>query len=201
MRKTLLLIALLAATVSTRLDAQNRERKYEAGIRSALILGTMKLSGLDPAFDDLDFDGLEGAHMSGYFLTYQVRRHLRVGIETLVANSDPGAATTMNYQAAGPVVELSFGDTWFIAGGVHVGGLIVNAMARQGPVPSGGASTGSFFKGNGGFVAPSVDIGHRFRRNEFGVFVKSVSVFGESSRGGLGDFSSSFVGVRYGFGL
>lgn len=201
MRKIFVLLGILVATLPTHVAAQNRDHKYEVGIRSALIMGAMELSGLDPAFDDLRADGFTGPHMSGFFFLYRVRPHLRIGVETLVANSDQGAVTTMNYQAAGPVVGLSYGDSWFIAGGVHFGGLIVNAMARQGPAPSAGASSGSFHKGNGAFLAPYVDIGRRFRRHELGLFVKSVKVFGESDRGGLADFSSRFVGVRYAIGL
>jgi hypothetical protein len=199
--KAFVLVGILVATLPAHVVAQSRDRKYEAGIRSGLINGTMTLSGVDPAFEDLDVDGLTGPHMSGFFLLYRVRRHLRIGIETLVANSDQDAATTMNYQAAGPVVGLTYGDSWFIAGGVHGGGLVVNAMARQGARPSQGASAGSFFKGEGAFLAPYVDIGYRFRRHELGVFFKSVSVFGESDRGGLTDFSARFVGVRYAIGL
>ena len=201
MVKTFVLIGILAATIPAQVAAQNSDRKYELGIRSAVITGTMNLSGLDPAFDDLGYDGLKGPHMSGFFFLYRVRPHLRIGVETLVANSDQDAVTTMNYQAAGPVVALSYGDSWFVAGGVHGGGLIVNAMARQGTGPSQGASSGTLYKGEGWFVAPYVDIGRRFGRNELGVFVKSVNVFGESDRGGLTDFSSRFVGVRYAIGL
>jgi hypothetical protein len=199
--KTFVLVGILAATVSTHAAAQDRDRKYTVGIRSALITGTMDLSGLDPAFDDLGSDGPQGPHMSGFFLMYKVRPYLRVGIETLVSNSDQTAATTMNYQAAGPVVELSHGTRWFISGGVHAGALIVNAMTREGPAPSEGASTGSFYKGEGLFLAPYADIGYRFRRSELGVFVKQVNIFGEPERGGISEFSSRFVGLRFAVGL
>lgn len=84
-----------------------------------------------------------------------------------------------------------------MAFGVHVGGLIVNAAARPGPAPSEGASAGSFYKGNGGFIAPYVGLARRFGRHELGVFVKAVRIFGESDRGGLTDFSAPFGGVRY----
>ena len=201
MLKTFALIGILVASLPTYAAAQNRDRKYEVGIRSALITGTMELSNLDPAFDDLGADGLTGPHMSGFFFLYKVRPNVRIGVETLVANSDQTAATTMNYQAAGPVVGLTYGDSWFVAGGVHFGGLIVNAMARQGSAPSEGASSGSFRKGSGAFYAPYVDIGRRFSRHEVGMFVKSVNIFGESDRGGLAGFSSRFVGVRYAIGL
>lgn len=107
----------------------------------------------------------------------------------------------MNYQAAGPIVELSYGQSWFASGGVHAGGLIVNAMARQGAAPSEGATAGSFYKGNGAFVAPYADIGYRFRRYEAGLFVKRVNIFGEKERGGISDFSSTFGGLRFGVGL
>jgi hypothetical protein len=49
--------------------------------------------------------------MSGFFFLVKVRPHLRLGVVTLVANSDQNARTTMNYQAAGPVVELSYGNS------------------------------------------------------------------------------------------
>jgi hypothetical protein len=200
MRYTLAVVFALGSAQAP-LAAQNRDRKYEVGIRSALIMGTMDLSRVDPAFEDLGFDGPTGPHMSGFFFLYRVRPHVRIGVETLVANSDQNAVTTMNYQAAGPVVDLSYGESWFISGGVHAGGLIVNAMARQGAAPAEGASTGSFYKGSGGFIAPYVDAGRRFGRGEVGVFVKSVSVFGESDRGGLAGFSARFVGVRVAVGL
>jgi hypothetical protein len=199
--RILVLIGILMASVPTHATAQDRDRKYVAGIRSALIMGSMDLSGLDPAFDDLPFDGLKGPHMSGFFLHYKVRPHLRIGVETLVANSDEDAATTMNYQAAGPVAEISYGGSLFVSGGVHAGGLIVNAMARQGAAPSQGATAGSFYKGSGAFVAPYVDIGYRFRRYEVGLFVKQVNIFGEKDRSGISDFSSAFVGLRFAVGL
>jgi hypothetical protein len=199
--RILVLIAILVASVTTQASAQDRDRKYVVGIRSGLITGTMELSGLDPAFDDLAADGPEGPHMSGFFFLFKVRPHMRIGVETLVSNSNQNAATTMNYQAAGPVVELSYGESWFVSGGVHMGGLIVNAMARTGAAPSEGATTGSFYKGNGLFVAPSVDIGRRFRRSEVGLFAKQVNIFGEEARGGISDFSSTFVGLRLAVGL
>lgn len=201
MVRTLILIGLLAAAVPARAASQESARKYVAGIRSALIVGTMNLSGLDPAFGDLAADGPEGPHMSGFFFLYRVRPHVRIGIETLVSNSDQDAATTMNYQAAGPVVELSFGDSWFVSGGVHAGGLIVNAMSRQGAAPPEGATTGSYFKGNGVFVSPYADVGYRYRRSEVGLFVKRVGIFGEKDRGGISDFSSTFAGLRFAVAL
>jgi hypothetical protein len=194
--RILAFIGILVSSLAKTATAQNNDRKYVVGIRSALIVGTMELSGLDPAFDDLEADGPTGPHMSGYFFLYKVRPFLRIGVETLVSNSDQDAATTMNYQAAGPVVELSYGDTWFVSAGVHMGGLVVNAMVRQGAAPSEGATTGSYYKGNGLFVAPSVDVGYRFRRNEVGLFAKRVNVLGDISA-----FSSTFVGLRFARGL
>lgn len=201
MRRTLVLAGMLAAMVSTDAAAQDRSRKYVVGIRSALITGTMGLSGLDPAFSDLAPDGPTGPHMSGFFFLVNVRQHLRLGVETLVANSDQNAATTMNYQAAGPVVQLTYGDSWFASAGVHAGGLIVNAMSRQGAASSEGATAGLYYKGSGLFVAPSLDVGRRFGWSEVGVFVKQVSIIGEKDRGGISDFSSTFVGLRFGVGL
>ena len=86
--KTVALTALLSSLTVTAAAAQDRDaddRKYVVGIRSALITGTMPLSGLDPAFGDLAADGPEGPHMSGFYFMMKVRRHLRVGVETLVS--------------------------------------------------------------------------------------------------------------------
>jgi hypothetical protein len=102
--------------------------------------------------------------------------------------------------ACGPV-ELSFGDAWFVSGGVHAGGVIVNAMSRPGAAAPEGATSGSYFKGNGVFVSPYADVGYRFRRTEAGLFVKQVSIFGEKERGGISDFGSTFVGLRLGVRL
>jgi hypothetical protein len=194
--KQVALVGVLMATLATQGAAQARDRTYEVGIRSAVILGTMELSKLDPVFEDLGTDGVKGPHMSGFFFLYNVRPHLRIGVETLVSNSDPDTLTSMNYQAAGPVVELSYGASWFVAGGVHFGGLIVNAMAREGAAPAEGATAGSFYKGTGAFVAPYLDVGRRFGRAEVGLFVKSVRVFGESDRGGISGFNSWVSGMR-----
>ena len=201
MVRTLILVGLLAAGLTSQAAAQDRDRKYVVGIRSGLITGTMELSGLAPAFGDLAADGPEGPHMSGLFFLYKVRPQLRIGFETLVSSSDQNEPTTMNYQAAGPVVEFSYGESWFVSGGLHAGGLIVNAMSRQGAAPSEGASPGSFYKGNGMFVAPSLDVGRRFGRSEVGLYAKRVNIFGENERGGISDFSSTFVGLRFGVGL
>ncbi|MCC6317376.1 MAG: hypothetical protein IT361_06740 [Gemmatimonadaceae bacterium] len=201
MVRALALTGLLVATVAAQAAAQDVDRKYVVGIRSALIVGTMELSGLDPAFGDLAPDGPKGPHMSGFFFLIKVRPFLRIGIETLVSNSDQTAATTMNYQAAGPVIELSYGKSWFVSGGLHMGGVIVNAMSRQGSEPAQGATAGSYYKGNGLFVAPSVDVGRRFGRSEAGLFAKRVNIFGEKERGGISEFSSTFVGLRFAVGL
>lgn len=196
MVKAFALIGMLLASAATDASAQSRDTKYVVGIRPALITGTMKLSGLDPAFDDLAADGPEGPHMSGFFFLVNVRPHLRLGVETLVANSDQNARTSMNYQAAGPVIELSYGASWFVSGSLHGGALVVNAMAREDEASSDGATAGSFFKGNGWFVAPSLDLGYRARRGEIGLFMKQVNLTGEKQRGGLSDFGATFVGLR-----
>ena len=81
-------------------------------------------------------------------------------------------------------------------GGLHGGALVVNAMARDEEAQSVGATVGSFFKGNGWFVAPSLDLGYRARRGEIGLFMKQVNVTGEKQRGGLSDFGATFIGLR-----
>jgi len=201
MVRTLLAIGLIALLLPRDASSQQREEKYEVGIRSALIVGSMDLSGLDPAFADLEADGPEGPHMSGFFFLYQLRPYLRVGVETLVSNSNKASETTMNYQAAGPVIELRYGRTWLVSGGLHAGGLIVNAMSRPAAAPAEGATSGSYFKGDGYFVAPYVDLGYRFRRSQLSLFVKQVSIFGEEDRGGISEFSSTFAGLRFSVGL
>lgn len=201
MLKALTLIGVIAALLTTEASAQQLDRKYEVGIRSALIVGSMDLSGLDPGFDDLQADGPEGPHMSGFFFLVRLKPYLRMGVETLVSNSNKESATTMNYQAAGPVVELSYGRTWFVSGGLHAGGLIVNAMSRPAAAPAEGATTGSYFKGDGYFASPFADVGYSFRRGAVSVFVKQVSIFGEEDRGGISEFSARFAGLRLAIGL
>ncbi len=201
MMKRLVVLGILMASVTQPTAAQRRDRTMVAGIRSGLIAGSMRLSRLDAAFGDLANDGPSGPHMSGFYLLVPVRSHLRIGVETLVGNSNQEATTTMNYQAAGPVVELTYGDTWFVAGGVHAGGVIVNAMSRTEATPTSGATRGSYFKANGGFAAPYADVGYRLRRGEVGVYVKRAAMFGAKDRGGLSPFSATFVGVRFGIRL
>lgn len=197
-RKQLAVIGLLSTILSGEGAAQERGRNIVVGLRSGLISGSMGLSRLDPAFQDLSNDGPKGPHMSGFYLLVAVRTHLRVGVETLVSNSNQDAATTMNYQAAGPVAELTFGSTWFVSAGAQAGGVIVNAMSRTVSSATSGASNGTYFKSNGAFVAPYIDIGRRFRRTEVGVYAKRVATFGGEERGTLSPFSSTFVGLRLG---
>lgn len=201
MIKRLVVLGVLVVSVTKPAAAQGRDRTVVVGIRSGLIAGSMPLSRLDGAFGDLANDGPSGPHMSGFYLLVTVRSHLRIGVETLVGNSDQEATTTMNYQAAGPMVELTYGDKWFVSGGVHAGGVIVNAMSRTGAQPASGATSGSYFKANGGFAAPYADLGHRLRRSEVGLYVKRAAMFGAKDRGGLSPFSATFVGVRFGIRL
>jgi hypothetical protein len=196
----LLSISVLTAFVAPQVNAQERTRNYVAGMRSALIVGSMDLSDIDGAFANLTNDGIQGPHMSGFFLLYKVRPYLRIGVETLVSNSDQKPSTTMNYQAAGPVLEVSYGRSWFVTGGIHAGGLIVNAMVRENADPSERALSGTFYKGNGLFVAPSVDVGVRFRRAEVGLFAKRVNVSGGKDVN-MSGFSSTFTGLRVALGL
>lgn len=201
MIKRLVVLGFLMASLTKHAAAQGRDRTLVAGIRSGLISGPMKLSQLDAAFGDLANDGPSGPHMSGFFLLVSVRSHVRLGVETLVGNSDQEATTTMNYQAAGPVAEVTFGKKWFVSGGVHAGGVIVNAMSRDEATLASGATRGSYFKASGGFAAPYVDAGYRFRRSEIGGYIKRVEMFGAKDRGGLSPFSATFVGVRLGVRL
>jgi hypothetical protein len=192
-------LAILTCGLSTELRGQGSESRYTIGMRSAVIVGTIDLSSVDSAFDDLDFDGITGPHISGLFFHYAVRPHLRIGFETLAANSDGDQVTTMNYQAGGPVVELSYGDSWLLGGGIHVGGLIANAMVRQGAPPPEGASSGSFYKGEGGFLSPFASFGRRFDRNELRLLLKPVVAFGDG--GDLSGFTAWFAGLSYGRAL
>jgi len=196
MARATLWLAILSCGLPTQLLGQESDFRYTVGLRSAVIVGSIELSSIDPAFGDLGFDGITGPHISGLFFHFSVRPHLRVGFETLVANSDQNRATTMNYQAGGPVVEISYGDPWLLAGGVHLGGLIANAMARQGSPPPEGASSGSFYKGEGGFLSPFASFGRRFDRDELRLLVKPVVVFGDG--GGLSGFTAWFAGLSYG---
>jgi hypothetical protein len=200
-----LVTALTAALtlMSPGLEAQELEptHRYQLGVRSGFILGNMKLTETDPMFGELGFDGMSGPHISGVYFLYSVTPSLRVGFETLAASSDKGESTTMNYQAAGPAVDLSTPDRLFVAAGLHGGAIIANAMHRQGEDTGGGAADGRFYKGTGFFLSPSAGVGIRFGKNELRVYGRVVRVFGDDRSDGMGGFSGTFGGVSYALGF
>lgn len=176
-------------------------RRLQVGMRSALIAGTMKLSDLDSSFDDLDFDGISGAHHSTIFGTYEVRPYLRLGWETLVGNSDEDAETTMDFQAAGPIAELVFRRGRFVAvGGLHLGIMLANAMHRDDARADSGVQAGTFYKSGALFAAPYAGAGLFVGPFELRLFAKYVRV-GAGSKANASAFSAPYVGLSAGYVL
>lgn len=173
------------------------EKKYQIGGRSAIISGKMKLSKINPAFDNLGANGTKGVHHSGLFFLYTVKPWLRVGFETLVGNTDENEKTTMNFQAAGPVADVSYGTKIFVAGGLHVGAMIANAMSRNGGASDTKVQTGTYFKSAGAFVAPYVGIGMHIKSYELRLFVKKIEVISTKDVDKIDAFSAPYYGVSY----
>ena len=199
MKKELFLI-LLACLLPALAWAQQPDKKFQIGMRSTMSLSTMNLSEIDPAFDDLSSNGITGPHHSGVFFLYAVRPYLRLGFETLVGNSDQDARTTMNYQAAGVVLDFVYGKKIFLAGGVHAGPIIVNAMQRDGDASVVKAHAGTNYKSSGLFTAPYVGVGVRIKSYEFRLFVKQVHVFSpDDAEVEMDPFSATYGGLSMGF--
>ncbi len=194
----LMLFFSLLPTLAT---AQQAEKKFQIGMRSTMILGHMPLSDIDPTFDDLSASGGigKGAHHSGVFFLYTVRPYLRVGFETLVGNASEKEETTMDFQAAGAVLDLTYGNKLFVAGGIHAGPMIVDAMHRTGSASENKVQDGRFYKSAGLFFAPYVGVGTRIRSYEARVFVKSVNVAPVESSDPIDAFNASYGGVSVGF--
>ncbi|UCH79746.1 MAG: hypothetical protein JSW20_08280 [Nitrospiraceae bacterium] len=83
-----MLLSIILIMLPIKAGAQESGGKFQLGFASALIIGKINLSDLDKSFDDLEFDGLNGLHISGVFFLYRIRPYLRVGFETLAASSD-----------------------------------------------------------------------------------------------------------------
>lgn len=191
---TLLLIVL----TSTAAAQESASKRYFVGGHSAIILGSMKLSDIDASFSDLTTDGIKGPHHSGLFFQYAYRPYLRLGLETLVGNSDENGQTTMNFQAAGPVAEFVTLLPVSLSGGLHMGAMIMNAMNRSGIPSSNKVHTGTYFKTAGVFLAPFAGIGTRIRTMEVRLFAKYILVAGENQ---VSAFSAFYTGIGFSYGI
>lgn len=170
-------------------------------MRSAPIVGTMKLSKIDDSFDDLAFDGVTGAHHSTIFGFYELRPHVRLGFETLVGNADEEGETTMDFQAAGPFAEVFYRRGRFIvAGGLHIGSMLASAMHRDGALADPGVQVGTYVKSGALFAAPYASVGAIVGRFELRVFTKYVRV-GAGSRAKTRAFSAPYLGLSAGYSL
>ena len=192
---TLLMFCLMPVVL---LAGGNKEKKYQFGLRSAIITGGLQLSEINPAFDNLSSDGLKGAHHSSIYFLRSIKPWLRVGLETLTGNSKVNAETSMDFQGAGLLLDFIFGEKFFVAGGVHAGGIIVDAVHKETAASGENVETGTFYKSEGVFLAPYAAIGINIKASEFRFFVKPVFMTSAEKANNLDGFNSTSVGLSYG---
>ena len=175
--------------------------KYQIGMRSTFITNTMQLSEINPAFDDLSRDGLKGAHHSSIYFLRSINSNFRIGFETLTGNSDVDAETSMDYQGGGLLLDFNYnlGRQFFVAGGIHAGGIIVDAVHRETEALGKNVQTGTFYKSEGVFLAPSVAIGVNVKRAEFRIVVKPLFMTAVEEGNDMNRFNSTYVGLSHGW--
>lgn len=173
----------------------NTEKKYQIGIRSTLMTSHMKLSKINPAFNDLSPNGLNGSHLSSLFFLRKITPYFGIGFETLTGNSDAKAETSMDYQGVGLLFDFVAGSKYFAAGGIHIGGILVDAMHKESPADGKHVESGTYFKTDGYFLAPYAGVGVNFNKNEIRLLVKPVLMTG---KGKMNAFTSTYVGLSYG---
>ena len=194
-------IALLLVGIITSPVHAQKNKKFHIGQRSTMVLGSMNLSEIDPAFDDLTAKGGlgDGVHHSSVYFLYQIRPNLKVGFETLVGNSSEHEKTSMDFQAAGAVVEWTYGRSVFVAGGAQMGAMIVDALSRDDAYADERVAKGTFFKGGGPFIAPYVGIGKYFGAWEARLMLKSVFVGQVEDDAPMDAFSAHYAGISVGY--
>ena len=85
MRITCLMAVLTAFTLATRASAQSpSDGSYEIGLRSTVMVSTMRLSELGNGFEDLRSGGKALPHSSSIFVMWSRGAHVRLGVETNV---------------------------------------------------------------------------------------------------------------------
>lgn len=188
----------LAALAGDNNEKKPATKKYQIGTRSAIITNTMELSAINPAFNDLSTDGLKGAHHSSLYFLYTVNQWVSVGFETLTGNSDSKAKTSMDFQGAGLLLDFRYGGKYFVAGGVHLGGVIVDAVHREAPAAGKNVQSGTFYKSEGFFFAPYAAVGVNIKSSEIRVFAKPVFMASPEDDN-IDGFNSTYVGLGYGY--
>ncbi|MBL7994098.1 hypothetical protein JNM05_01890 [bacterium] len=190
----MILFFYLIPTLATAGDG-GTEKKYQVGIRSTLMTSHMKLSKINPAFNDLSPDGLSGSHLSSLYFLRKITPYFGIGFETLTGNSDAKAETGMDYQGVGLLFDFVAGSKYFAAGGIHMGGILVDAMHKESPAAGKHVDSGTYFKTDGYFLAPYAGVGVNFNKNEIRFLAKSVFMTG---KGKMNALNSTYVGLSYG---
>lgn len=192
-----LVVTAVCLTPSSSLAQRANDWTYQIGGRSTFMATTMHLSRLGGGFRDLPPGGKRLAHSSSLFFVMPRGPHLRLGVETLVGNTYGDSDTGIMYQAAGIIAEYQTRGVWFIAFGAQGGAMIANATQPRNADDASQVRDGSYYKGNGLFVAPSLGVGRTSARVEFRVLLKPVLHIPGSA--GLYAFNSTYLGVSLGF--
>jgi hypothetical protein len=189
----------VAATFAARsLEAQEAPSwRYQVGGRTTFMMSAMHLSGLGAPFADLDPGGEALPHASGFFVLWPRGDRVRIGLETLVGNSYDDDDTNMLFQGAGFLAEYQTAGTWFLAAGLHVGGMLVSATQPTASGGSGSVRAGSTYKGSGLFGAPMLSVGRLLGSKELRIVVRRVWHLPGTEH--LSAFDTAYLGIGLSF--
>lgn len=173
---------------------------FAIGLRSTVVIGHMNLSQLNPQFSDLraESDIRKGAHHSSLYIVKHLKPWLSVGIESVVGNSDEDGATTMDFQGAGPLVQVKYGRKLHVAGGLNLGAVIVDAMTKRDSLDN-RVHEGVNYKSSGLYAAPYLGIGYSFDELDAMLFLKPMYVFNLEEKQEIEAFSANYVGISLGW--
>ncbi|MFQ5630532.1 MAG: hypothetical protein ACE5I1_17300 [bacterium] len=129
---------------------------------------------------------------------YKLKPYFLIGFGTLVGNSDEKAETTVDFQAAGVVLDFVYGKKLFAAGGFHLGAIIADVLHKQAEADGEKVHSGTFYKSSGLFLAPHVSVGINRKSHEFRLIFKPVFVFASEDQNKIDGFNASYLGVSYG---
>jgi len=106
----------------------------------------------------------------------------------------------MDFQAAGPFLELIYGEKWFVAGGFHAGAVITDVLQRSGDYSETKVQNGLHFKSSGYFLAPYISAGIYVKSSELRIYVKHVCMF-SSEKEAINSLNAWYGGLSWGYFL
>jgi len=104
----------------------------------------------------------------------------------------------MNFQGAGILIDVIQGDKYFVNGGLHAGGVIVNVMSHStGAAADNGFNSGIHYKDTGLFVAPYIGVGIKLGKHELSLITKRTFM-SEGNNDNIDAFNAQYTGIGLG---